>query len=573
MIESRRGLDGVVPYPVPSYTRKDKLRFDLNESNFGCSPKVLRAIKSASKLDLLMYPDYEKLNTKIAEEYNVLPSNILLTNGGDDAIRSITDTFVDKKEEVLLPVPTYSMFALYAKLSGAKIKEVVYNKDFSFPINKVLKGITHRTKMVVVVNPASPLGTTITKQELVDILEKAKNSIVLLDETYHHFSGKSMAHLVKEYDNLVVIQSFSKVYGLAGLRIGFIIADQEILKEISKVAFPYAATSLAVSAAIAAMHDEDYTEKVIAQIETEKKFLCSELKGIAEKVHNTDTNFIIAKFGKSSDELHEKLEDRGILVRNIGNLPLMKGYLRISPGLRKENITLVKAINDLMPPEAILFDMDGVMVDVDSSYRMAIKKTAEFFVKEEITFEEIQKYKDKGGYNDDWDLTEAIIMSRKKRITKIGIINLFQQFYLGRNWEGLIQNEQLLLDVDMLDKLNENYKLGIVTGRPRKELEYTLKRFKISKYFDITVCMEDTKGKGKPDPFGIELALKKLKAGRAIYVGDTIDDIVAAKAAGITPAAVLQDNSPNYKKKKEKFIGLGSKYILQSVNEVYGILR
>jgi histidinol-phosphate aminotransferase len=573
MIESRKGLENVVPYPVPSYTRKEKLRFDLNESNFGCSPKVLRAVKSASKSDLLIYPEYEKLNSKIAEEYNVLPSNIMLTNGGDDAIRSVTDTFINKKDEIILPVPTYSMFELYAKLSGAKIKEISYNKDFTFPINKILKGISQRTKMVVVVNPASPLGTTLTKQELIDILEKAKNSIVMLDETYHHFSGKSMAHLIKEYDNLVVVQTFSKVYGLAGLRIGFIIADQDRLREISKVAFPYAATSLAVDAAYAAMNDEDYTENVIAQIEAEKKFLCSELKGIAEKVHNTDTNFIIAKFGKCADELHEKLEDRGILVRNIGHLPMMKGYLRISPGFRKENITLVKAINDLMPPEAILFDMDGVLVDVDTSYRMAIKKTAEFFVKEEITLEEIQKYKDKGGYNNDWDLTEAIIISRKKKITKIGIINLFQQFYLGRNWDGLIQNEQLLMDVDILEKLSSTFKLGIVTGRPRKELEFTLKRFKITKYFDISICMEDTKGKGKPDPFGIELAIKKLKAGRAIYVGDTVDDIIAAKAAGITPAAVLQDNSTNYKKKKEKFVGLGSKYILQSVNEVYGILR
>ena len=357
------------------------------------------------------------------------------------------------------------------------------------------------------------------------------------------------------------------------MRIGFIIASQDNLKEISKVAFPYAATSVAAGAAYAAMNDEDYTEKVIAQIEAEKKFLCSELKGIAEKVHNTDTNFIIANFGNCADTLHEKLEDKGLLVRNIGHLPLMKGYLRISPGLRKENVQLVKAINELMPPEAILFDMDGVLVDVDMSYRMAIKKTAELFTKEEITFEEIQKYKDKGGYNDDWDLTEAIILSRKKKITKIGIINMFQQFYLGRDFNGLIQNEQLLLDTDILNKLSNDCKLGIVTGRPRKELEYTLKRFKISKYFDITICMEDTKGKGKPDPFGINEAIKQLKVKRAIYVGDNVDDVVAAKAAGITPVAVLQDNSANYKKKKDKFTALGAKHILQSVNEVYGMLR
>jgi len=226
-----------------------------------------------------------------------------------------------------------------------------------------------------------------------------------------------------------------------------------------------------------------------------------------------------------------------------------------------------------MPPEAILFDMDGVLVDVDLSYRMAIKKTAEFFVKEEISFDEIQSYKDKGGYNDDWNLTEAIILSRKKKITKIGIINIFQQFYLGRDFDGFIQNEQLIIDPHILEKISEDFKLGIVSGRPRKELDYTLKRFKISKYFDVTISMDDTKDKGKPDPYGINLALKALKSNRAVYIGDTIDDVIAAKAAGIIPIAILPDNATNYKKRKDKFIKFGAKHILQNANEVYGILK
>ena len=573
MIESRKGLVGVIPYPVPSTTRKDKLRFDLNENNFGCSPKVLRAIKSASKSDLLIYPEYEKLENKIAEIFEIQRSNVLLTNGGDDAIRSVIDTFLDRKDEIIIPVPTYSMFELYAKLREAKIKEVLYHKDFSFPFRKVIKSITHRTKMIVVVNPASPLGTSITKQELVDLLEKLKDIIVLLDETYYHFSGKSNASLVKEYENLVVVHTFSKVYGLAGLRIGNIIANENVINEISKVAFPYAATSIAVSAAYAALSDKEYTEKVVKQIEEEKKFLCNELKPVAEKVYNTDTNFIIANFGKYANDLHEKLEEKGILVKNISRLPLMEGFLRISPGLRKENIKLVKTINELMPPEAILFDMDGVLVDVDLSYRMAIKKTAEFFVKEEISFDEIQSYKDKGGYNDDWNLTEAIILSRKKKITKIGIINIFQQFYLGRDFDGFIQNEQLIIDPHILEKISEDFKLGIVSGRPRKELDYTLKRFKISKYFDVTISMDDTKDKGKPDPYGINLALKALKSNRAVYIGDTIDDVIAAKAAGIIPIAILPDNATNYKKRKDRFIKFGAKHILQNANEVYGILK
>jgi len=222
-------------------------------------------------------------------------------------------------------------------------------------------------------------------------------------------------------------------------------------------------------------------------------------------------------------------------------------------------------------PEAILFDMDGVLVDVSNSYRIAIKKTAEFYLSQKVSHNEIQEYKNRGGYNDDWDLSEAIILSRGKKIPKEQIVDRFQKFYLGNNFDGLIQNETWLLDNTVLMNLKKGYSLGIVTGRPRAEAEYALRRFGVDAQFEVLITLEDTPiTKRKPHPYGIHLAMQQLAAKEACYIGDTVDDVKAAMAAGITPICVtgndkLADASPLFKE-------LGVKYVIAGVNEIMEIL-
>jgi HAD superfamily hydrolase (TIGR01548 family) len=221
--------------------------------------------------------------------------------------------------------------------------------------------------------------------------------------------------------------------------------------------------------------------------------------------------------------------------------------------------------------EAILFDMDGVLVDVSSSYRIVIKKTAEYFLKEEVSHLEVARYKLKGGYNNDWDLTEAIIQAHHKSVPKKKIINEFQKLYIGDNFNGLIQNEKWLLDSDILESLNVNFKLGIITGRPRQEAEFALEKNQVVDYFDTLICMEDTpEGKGKPNPFGILLAMEKLAVKRALYLGDTIDDMKAAKAANIIPIGVINNGDhENINLLQEN----GARLILNHVNDIQEILQ
>ena len=221
---------------------------------------------------------------------------------------------------------------------------------------------------------------------------------------------------------------------------------------------------------------------------------------------------------------------------------------------------------------AALFDMDGVLVDVSKSYLVAIQKTIEFFFNLPVRLQEIQEYKNRGGLNNDWDLTECILKEKGKEISKQNIIEVFQEFYLGKNFDGLIVSERWLLARIVLEKLLLRYETGIVTGRPRMEAFYVLQRFDFTDNFPVVITMEDVPpDKNKPDPYGIQLALKELSCDSAYYFGDTVDDMVAAKKAGVTPVGIIAPGS-NATMQREVLLNHGAVQVLDNVNDVMEVL-
>jgi HAD superfamily phosphatase len=213
--------------------------------------------------------------------------------------------------------------------------------------------------------------------------------------------------------------------------------------------------------------------------------------------------------------------------------------------------------------KSVIFDIDGVLVDVSQSYRQAIQKTVEEFTGVLSTPEEIQKYKERGGLNNDWDLSEAIIIDKGINVPKQKIIDKFQELYLGKNWDGFISKEKLLLSKKNIESLAEKYKLGILTGRPRAEAEFILKYFGIFDLFEIIVAMEDTGDKPKPNPFGLNLALKKLDTP-SCYFGDSIDDMKAAVSAKIIGIGVIPPTVKNITLKEKLYLN-GAKTVIDAV--------
>jgi histidinol-phosphate aminotransferase len=350
MIYPKKHLFNLAPYKMPAGSRKEKIRLDLNENLAGCSPKVLEAIRRMNPEEIAMYPETDMLIEKIASHNHLAPENIMVTNGGDDAIRCIIDTYVDNQECAIIASPSYTMFRIMLQQNNARVVEVLYDQDFSFPIRNFLSAIGRGARLAVIVNPGNPIGTILGEDDLRRILVKTHGNdvVMVLDETYYHFCHKTNIELVKEFDNLIVMQTFSKAYGLTGLRLGYIASNRANIEQMSKINLPFPVNAVAIYAALAALEDHDHVEKVVQEIEREKKFLFEELHKLGLDVLNSDINFLLVKLDERSTIVHQQLAERGILVKNLNSFPVMKGYLRITIGTRKQHELLLHALHEIL---------------------------------------------------------------------------------------------------------------------------------------------------------------------------------------------------------------------------------
>jgi HAD superfamily hydrolase (TIGR01548 family) len=227
--------------------------------------------------------------------------------------------------------------------------------------------------------------------------------------------------------------------------------------------------------------------------------------------------------------------------------------------------------------KVIIFDMDGVLADVSSSYREAIKKTAEKYLGRIISEHEIQLLKDEGGFNNDWKLTFELIQRNanlNSKITYEEVKGEFQKRYLGKSNSGLISNEKLILNINVIEELSKKYSLGITTGRPKEEAEFFLKKNGIYDLFETIICKEDVGPDEKPDPLGIILALKELAEipSRAIYLGDTVDDMTASTSAGVIGLGVIPPYAADKEKLENLLFSKGAKFVLRDINKLIEVL-
>ena len=569
MIKPRKAVLEMQEYKPPTSGREDFLRLDFNENTSGCSPKVLEALKKINSNSLATYPEYNELRKKLAEYCNVNTDEILPTNATDEAIKTVIETYAEKgKDEIIIPTPTFAMFKFYAQLNEAVLKEVLYNDDLSFPTNKVLDSINKKTKIVILVNPNNPTGTSIKDEDIIKIIEKAKKNyaLVFIDEAYWQFYGKTSIPLIKKYDNLIVTQTFSKAFGLAGLRLGYIISNKENIKNMAKALSPYSVNNAAISCGLAALNDLEYVNNYAKEVSESKKIVYNELEKLKIEYHPSEANFVLLNIGENAALFCKRLKEKGILVRDRSRDPLLSGYVRITLGTKEQTKSLILAIESLMKEinPMLIFDIDGVLVDVSKSYRFAIKKTVEYFTGKEISLQDVQALKNMGGYNNDWDASEALIKLKGKNIGKQEIIGKFQDIYAE-----LMDNEPWLLDKQLLESLSKRYKMAVFTGRIREEAEYVLKKNNASKYFDKIIAMEDVM-KRKPNPEGILKLMNGSK--KAYYFGDMIDDMRAAASANVIGIGVLppQDKS---KEMEELLIANGAKAVLDDINKITEVLE
>jgi histidinol-phosphate aminotransferase len=295
---------------------------------------------------LAIYPDYAEAKEAIARYFDVAPEQFTFTNGTDEAIQVFVNTYVDDGQEVLLLKPSYAMYRFYSQVAGAKIREVEYPQPgVEFPLQQVLEAITPATRAVLLANPNNPTGTGISLMAIERILRRARRAVVLVDEAYYEFSGVTALGEIGRVPNLFVCRTFSKVFGMAAMRLGCLFSHEANVASLRKAQSPYSVNALAVVAAQAAVEDREYVRNYVAEVLAAREVLCLGLERLGIPYIPSSANFVLAQFGKRAIEVRDALRGRAILVRDRSyEIP---GAVRITVGTRKQTRELVAALEEI----------------------------------------------------------------------------------------------------------------------------------------------------------------------------------------------------------------------------------
>ncbi len=335
-LEPRPSVLRMRPYSPPTAGRAGKLRLDFNENTVCASPRVVERIRQALDAGRLpVYPEYNDPRLALARHFDVDPDSFLLTNGTDEAIQVLVNTYIDDGDEVLTLSPSYAMFRFYAELSGAEVAEVPYRAEkLAFPLEELLDRITANTRAILIANPNNPTGTGTSRAALERVLAKASRAAVLIDEAYYEFSGVTLLPLIEDYPNLFVSRTFSKVYGMAALRVGCLFSQSQNVEFLHKAQSPYSVNALAAAAAAAAVADREFVERYVAESLAARETIYLGLENLGIPYYESQANFVLFDVGPRAISIRDGLRGAGILVRDRSyELP---GCLRVTTGTREQ---------------------------------------------------------------------------------------------------------------------------------------------------------------------------------------------------------------------------------------------
>ncbi len=347
MLSARSAVRTLKEYHPPLGGREG-LRLDFNENTVGCSPRVLEVLRSLDHEQLARYPEREPGERAVADFLGVDPSQVLLTNGVDEGIHLISETYLEPGDEVIVAVPTFSMYEIYAAATSARVITVQAQEDFAFPTGEVLARVGERTRLIAIANPNNPTGGVVSREDLLRIAAAAPNAALLVDEAYFDFYGQTVMDAVAATPNLFVARTFSKAYGLAGLRIGVLVGPAEQMKMVRRVSSPYNVNSIALACLPAALADREYIQKYVAQVRSGRERLHEELARLTVEHWPSEANFVLTRIGSESGRFVRAMRERGILVRDRSSDPGCEGCVRITLGSAEHTDRLLAALRQVL---------------------------------------------------------------------------------------------------------------------------------------------------------------------------------------------------------------------------------
>ncbi len=524
---------GVTGYLVPRHPAPIDL--DLTGTELPpLDPGALAAALADAAGTGWQYPRTTGAEATLALEYGVDPARVMLGAGSDDLLERAFRCMLSAGSEVILTDPTFEMLARYAMLNGATTRSVPWPDD-ALPTDALIGAVTSATAIIAIVTPNNPTGTTASTLALLEIARRHPSVVVVVDGAYVEFGDDDPLPALAAEPNVLLTRTLSKAWGLPGLRVGFAIGPVTLVAAMRRAGTPYPVATPALEAALAIRATSTpLMRRRVEAIRATRTRMLATAATLGLEPTASDANFICTAIPRAA-WLRDGLAGLGIGVRW---LPGMPDRVRMTCPLDDtETRRLESALAAVLLPEALLLDMDGVIANVSTSYRTAIIETAaEFGVT--VTAADLTARKAAGNANDDWALTHELIIAGGGEASLSDATQAFEERYQGTpEAPGLRRTESLIGNRDLLVRLAERLPLAIVTGRPRIDAERFLVENSLADLFQVVIAREA--GPLKPDPFPVREALRLLGVSRAWMIGDTPDDLRAARAAGVVPIGII----------------------------------
>ncbi len=356
----RKSVLNIKPYiagkPIDETKRqlglKEVIKLASNENPFGPSPKAVSALKKCFN-EVNRYPDAQGfyLKKRLASSFSLDPGNFILGNGSDELIDLTIRTFVEQGENIVTSETTFLEYEIFAQVNDREIRKAPL-RYFKYDLNAILKLVDKKTKLIFIANPNNPTGTYVTKYEIADFLgELPESAVVVFDEAYDNFVDvddypDSLGYLRKK-NRVIVLKTFSKSYGLAGLRLGYAIADKELVSYMERVRQPFNVNVMAQAAGAAALDDKEFLKKTRKAVLAGKAYIYKELSRMGVGFLSSVSNFVLVDTGRDGVEVFKSLLKFGVIVRDMKQYGL-KNFIRVTIGTQKENERFARVLKKVL---------------------------------------------------------------------------------------------------------------------------------------------------------------------------------------------------------------------------------
>jgi len=555
-------------YDLPPGGRLNYARLDFCENTEGYPetyPQGMPADWASS------YPEYPMLIEKLAAMYGIAGENIILTNGSDEGIMVVSNTFIEPGEDTaIVSKPCFAVIPHSLKLAGAQLVSVDVLPDLSFDIKGIEAALDKGAKLAFFATPENPTGAQLPSDVIEGWCKKYPQTLIVIDEAYGEFSSTTVLPLIEKYNNLLILKTFSKAWAMAGLRLGCVFGQARLIEYLKIVTPVFSVNNAAIWTASKLLDRAEMVTTYVSQVNARKQRLVEALQSRQFEVINGAGNAVLLSLGILAHKFCDFCRQERVLVRNRSKQVFpgvesdpMWGRIRISIGTDEEQELFLSALDKFHSRYGIIFDLDGTLVDTSASFDETVAQMVERYSGKPLLHDELRKLREEGGFNDDWVASVELLERRGVSVSLQEFTPEATKLYLSL----APSTEKLLMAVEALEKFAKRFPIFIVTGRTRGEYD-PVWGDRLNSMFKRVYCLDDIAGLGpKPSPDYLSRNLKDFDLQYGVYVGNSVDDMSAALAAGMDRIAI------NTSASDAALIEAGAQIVINNMSELEKVFQ